>query len=534
MKYTIPFLLSKSVERNSERPALAFLDETPITYKSLANHICNTIEFLKEKGITKGDKVALWGTNSPQWGIAYLSITSMGAVVVPILPGTIPADVVNILNHSETKLIFLNTHFHDKITGDNLNINCIHVHLENILNFEAKPYKDIDFYNVKEDDLAAIIYTSGTTGRAKGVMLTQKNISHVAWHSNDVQEITNQDRFLSILPLAHTYENSIGFLLAVFSGASTTFLKKTPTASVLMPALEKVKPTMMLSVPLIIEKIYKKIHQTLTKNKLLKILYKIPISRKLLHRIAGKKLYASFGGELVFFGIGGAKLSPYVERFLRDAKFPYAIGYGLTESAPLLAGSNAKNTKYQSTGPAFTSVEIKINNPDPKTGEGEIWAKGPNVMLGYYKDPEQTKEVLTPDGWLKTGDLGKMDKNGYLYILGRTKNVIIGASGKNIYPEEIEAIINNFPAVKESLVLERKGRLVALVQLNGEDVEKQIENIKTNIEIRKNEILEEIRKYVNSHVGQFSQLQSVLLQNEPFEKTATLKIKRYFYSQKNS
>jgi len=533
MKYTIPFLLSESVKKNSERPALAFVSEKPLTYHETAGHICNTIGFLQNKGISKGDKVALWGTNSPQWAIAYLAITSMGAVVVPILPETLPVDVVNILNHSESKLIFLTQALSAKLAEENAPEQCLQVRLES--HFDESPKTqttcDFDIFDVNEDDLAALIYTSGTTGRAKGVMLTQRNISHVGWHSNDIQPIDNQDRFLSVLPLAHTYENSIGFLLAMFFGACIYYLRKAPTASVLMPAMEEVKPTLMLTVPLIIEKVYRqKIIRIFTKSRFMRFVYSIPVFRKLLNRIAGKKLYKSFGGHLKFFGIGGAKLNSVVEKFLYEAKFPYAIGYGLTESAPLLAGANPHHVRLESTGPAYTGISLKINNPNPETGEGEIWGKGPNVMLGYYKEPELTAEVLTPDGWLKTGDLGRIDDDGYLYILGRSKNVIIGASGKNIYPEEIEALINNYQYVSESLVVERKGKLVALVQLNMEELEKQFETLKGNFGTRKEEILEEIRKYVNERVSQLSQLQLVQLQDEPFEKTATMKIKRYLYA----
>lgn len=533
MKYTIPFLLSESVKKNSGRPALAFVGETPFTYHDIAAHICNSIAFLQKKGISKGDKVALWGTNSPQWAIAYLAITSMGAIVVPVLPETLPGDVVNILNHSESKLIFLTQGLAAKMAEENVPDNCLQVALEDHFDeaTEAQTTYDFDIFDVQEDDLAAIIYTSGTTGRAKGVMLTQRNISHVGWHSNDIQPINNQDRFLSVLPLAHTYENSIGFLLAMFFGACVYYLQKAPTASVLMPALQEVKPTLILTVPLIIEKVYRqKVIPTFNKSRIIKMVYGISFFRKLLNRIAGKKLYKSFGGHLKFFGIGGAKLNSVVEKFLYEAKFPYAIGYGLTESAPLLAGANPLHVRLESTGPAYTGINIIINNPNPDTGEGEIWAKGPNVMQGYYKEPELTAEVLTYDGWLKTGDLGKLDKDGYLFILGRLKNVIIGASGKNIYPEEIEAMINNFPLVADSLVIERKGRLVALVQLNMEEIEKQIEEIKINFEARKEEILEDIRKYVNERVSQLSQIQSVVLQPTPFEKTATLKIKRYLYA----
>jgi len=532
MKYTIPFLLSESVKKNPERPALAFVGEEPISYSQMAGYICNTIGFLQNKNISKGDKVAVWGTNSPQWAIAYLAVVSMGAVVVPVLPETLPADVVNILNHSGTKLVFSTKPLIAKLTEENIPENCLQVSLED--HFEEAPATpkthDFDIFDVNEDDLAALIYTSGTTGRAKGVMLTQRNISHVGWHSNDIQPINNQDRFLSVLPLAHTYENSIGFLLAMFFGACIHYLRKAPTASVLIPAMQEVKPTLMLTVPLIIEKTYRqKIIKTFHKNAFIRFIYKIPFFRKLLNRIAGKKLYASFGGHLKFFGIGGAKLNAEVEKFLYEAKFPYAIGYGLTESSPLIAGANPNHVRLQSTGPAYTGISIKINNPNPETGEGEIWAKGPNVMVGYYKEPELTAEVLTPDGWLKTGDLGRLDKDGYLFILGRSKNVIIGASGKNIYPEEIEALINNHEFVAESLVVERKGKLVALVQLNIEEIEEHFSAFKNSLEAKKEEILEDIRKEINARVSQLSQLQSVILQSSPFEKTATLKIKRYLY-----
>ncbi len=533
MKYTIPHLLSESAKKNSQRPALTFVGENAFKYSDIAELICSTIAFLQKNNISKGDKIALWSANSPQWGITYLAITCMGAVVVPILPEAIPGDVINILKHSESKIIFSSKSFLQKLEEENLQLDIVKVSLETHFDNISLPFEvcDFDAYDVKENDLAAIIYTSGTTGRAKGVMLSHKNISHVAWHSNDVQTITNTDRFLSVLPLAHTYENSIGFLLPLFFGACVYYLRKAPTASVLMPALMEVKPTMMLSVPLIIEKVYnQKIKRTFTKNKILRFLYSLKPIRILLHRLAGRKLYKSFGGQLKFFGIGGAKLNAVVERFLSEAKFPYAIGYGLTESAPLLAGANAAETRFQSTGPALTGVELKINNPNPETGIGEIWSKGPNIMMGYYKEPELTSEVITSDGWLKTGDLGKIDKNGYLYILGRLKNVIIGATGKNIYPEEIEALINNYPLVSESLVVERKGRLVALVQLNMEEIELRIAELKSSFEAIIQQIMEEIKAYINLQVGQLSQIQSVVLQPIPFEKTATLKIKRYLYT----
>jgi long-chain acyl-CoA synthetase len=390
-------------------------------------------------------------------------------------------------------------------------------------------------YDVKEEDLASIIYTSGTTGRSKGVMLTHKNITFNAMKGRVIQPMDETDRFLSVLPLSHTYENTLGLVLPMLNGSCVYYLRKPPTPPVLLPAMAEIKPSVMLTVPLIMEKIYfNKILPAFRDKLILRFLYKIPFFRKILNKAAGKKLYATFGGNLKFYGIGGAKLNKSVERFLIEAKFPYAIGYGLTETAPLLAGANPSKSVFDSTGPAIEGIELIINNPDKKTGEGEIWVKGPNVMKGYYKEPEMTAEVLTPDGWLKTGDLGTLDSNNNLYIKGRLKNMILSSTGENIYPEEIESVINNFRFVVESLVIQQKGKLVALVHINMEELEKKYhllkEDMSRQLDEKKEELLNELQEYVNSHVNKFSQIQKVVLQPVPFQKTATLKIKRFLYT----
>jgi long-chain acyl-CoA synthetase len=397
-------------------------------------------------------------------------------------------------------------------------------------------------YIVEEDDLASIIYTSGTTGRSKGVMLTHKNITFNALKGNVIQPMVETDRFLSVLPMSHTYENTLGLVLPMMFGCCVYYLRKPPTPAVLIPALAEIKPTVMLTVPLIIEKIYfNKILPAFKEKLILRMIYKIGFFRKLLNKAAGKKLLKTFGGELKFFGVGGAKLNKTVEKFLLEAKFPYAIGYGLTETAPLLAGANPSKSVYESTGPKIEGIELIIHNPDKKTGEGEIWAKGPNVMKGYYKEPEMTKEVLTEDGWFKTGDLGTLDSNNNLYIKGRSKNMILSSTGENIYPEEIESIINNFRFVAESLVVQQKGKLVALVHINREEMEKKYLILKEDMTRQKDdlsrqfdekveEVLRELQEYVNTHVNKFSQIQKVVLQPVPFQKTATLKIKRFLYT----
>lgn len=290
---------------------------------------------------------------------------------------------------------------------------------------------------------------------------------------------------------------------------------------------------MMLSVPLIMEKIFKvQVQGKFSKNHFAWMIYKTPVFRKLIHRIAGKKLYQTFGGRLKFFGIGGAKLDARVERFLKEARMPYAIGYGLTETAPLLAGAAPHQTKLQSTGYAIRGVELKIHEPD-KNGIGEIWAKGPNVMVGYYKNQEATDEVLTPDGWFRTGDFGKFDRRKRLFIKGRQKNVIIGAGGENIYPEDIESVINNSHYVLESLVVEEDGYLVAKVLLDIENIEKQYEHLKTIIEEKKeqyHEWIEHLKKDINHKLNKNSQVRKVEIMDQPFEKTASQKIKRFLYS----
>jgi long-chain acyl-CoA synthetase len=321
----------------------------------------------------------------------------------------------------------------------------------------------------------------------------------------------------------------------MLSGSCVYYLRKPPTPPVLLPALEEVKPTIMLTVPLIIEKIYfNKILPAFRDSKILSLLYKVLFFRKLLNKAAGKKLMKTFGGEIKFFGIGGAKLNKTVEKFLIEAKFPYAIGYGLTETSPLLAGANPSKSTYESTGPPLEDIELIIHNPDRVTGEGEIWAKGPNVMLGYYKEPEMTAEVLSPDGWFRTGDLGIFDDKGNLYIKGRLKNMIVGATGENIYPEEIESVINNFRHVVESLVVQQKGKLVAIVHLNIAELEAKYNSYKDELTQKFDDFVEqtliELQEYVNSQVGKGSRIAMVMLQPEPFQKTATQKIKRFLYT----
>lgn len=539
---TLPALLQRSVEKYADRPVVSFVGENPLSYSEFNKLQLSLISLLEKLEIQPGDHVALLSTNMPNWGVTYFAITSMGAIVVPILPDFSEHEIENVLNHSESKAIFVSNGLKTKIEnfeGESL----LHRILIDDFSISESTHSDITFsadsfpnkkYTVKEDDLAVILYTSGTTGTPKGVMLSHKNIASNAVASRSIQEINSKDRFLSVLPLSHTYENTIGFILPIVCGASVHYISKPPTPAVLLPALKIVRPTLMLTVPLIIEKIYKnKVLPSFNKNRLTRALYKVPTMRKKFNQLAGKKLMRTFGGELKFFGIGGAKLNKTVEKFLQEAKFPYAIGYGLTETAPLIAGANAANTRMQSTGPSLEGVTLKIHNPGKLTGEGEIWAKGPNVMKGYYKEPELTKDVFSDDGWFKTGDLGIIDKSNYVYIRGRSKNVILGPSGENIFPEDIESVINNFKHVVESLVIQQKGKLVAMVHFNREEIEEKYHDLKEEIteyvEKKYEELSKELHDHVNARVNKFSKIQVVLIQKEEFVKTATKKIKRFLY-----
>jgi long-chain acyl-CoA synthetase len=543
IRLTFPALFNETVRKYGSHNAYAFVGEKPKTWNDSAREISALTAFLERTGIKPGDKVALLSNNMPNWSSAFFSITFMGAVVVPILPDFSTTEVGNVLSHSGAVAIFVSSSQLQKIegykskelkTGILIDDYSVLFSENKSVVFDPSAFPENN-YDVAEEDLASIIYTSGTTGRSKGVMLTHKNISFNALKGYVIQPVNENDRFLSVLPLSHTYENTLGLMLPVLGGSCVYYIRKAPTPAVLIPAMAEVKPTVMLTVPLIMEKIYfNKILPTFNEKKVLSILYKISFFRKKLNLVAGKKLYKTFGGHLKFFGIGGAKLNKSVEKFLIEAKFPYAIGYGLTETSPLLAGANPSKSVFDSTGPAIEGMEIKINNPDKKTGEGEIWAKGPCIMKGYYKEPEMTREVLTPDGWFKTGDLGTFDSQNNLYIKGRLKNMIVGASGENIYPEEIESVINNFRFVVESLVIQQKGKLVAYVHLNMDELEKKYQDLKDGMtrqyEEKKEELLRELQEYVNSNVSKFCQINKVILQPVPFQKTATMKIKRFLYT----
>lgn len=492
-------------------------------------------DFLSKKltqyGIGAGDKVAILSQNMPNWTVALFSLVPFGRIAVPILPGSSENEITNILTHSDSKALFISKRMLPKL---NKNFYDSMVLIIDIETFEPIHKDDNAFTcdgRVQEpmpEDIATIIYTSGTTGNAKGVVLSHRNLTTCIMASYDACKRNSKDIWLSILPMPHTYELTLGVLYPMFCGASVYYMSKPPAPSHLVKVMKELRPTTILTVPLIIEKIYKNsVLPTIKKSPTLSWMNKN--MNWLLYKIIGAKLRSTFGGRVTFFGIGGAKLDPTVEAFLLKANFPYAIGYGLTETSPLLSHSSYRGRTPGSIGVPVKGTELKLDNVNPETGEGEIIARGNNVMLGYYKDPLRTKSVLSDDGWFRTNDLAVQDEKGRYFIKGRLSNMILGPSGENIYPEEIEKVINDFEDISESLVVQRNGRLVALVQLN--------ENIIDWNQEAEDEILEKINSkkeailnYVNKHVSKFSKVNEVEVMKEPFEKTATQKIRRFKYT----
>lgn len=531
---TLLELFNNSVELYSSKIAFSTDGKESLSYQDVSKRRAIIEEFFKKNGINTSDKVAILGGNMPNWAVSYLSVTSLNRVAVPILPDFTAFEIVNILEHSESKALIVSAkleykipeHLKEKLTlivrMDDLNILKSSEITANAEEFIPKP-----------EDIASIIYTSGTSGASKGVMLSHANLIAQTKMSGELFPIVPDDIFLSILPLSHAYECSIGMLFPFANGSSVVYLDGAPTPSLLMPALRSVKPTVMLSVPLIVEKIYKvKIRPIFTKHLLLRLLYSISIIRRLFHKAAGKKLLETFGGNLRFFGIGGSRLDGVVEKFLSDAGFPYAIGYGLTETSPLLAGAIPGRVKWQSTGPALKGIEMKIINQN-RDNIGEIVVKGPNVMVGYYKEEDITKQAFTSDGWFITKDLGYLDKDGYLFIKGRKDNMIVGSNGENIYPEDIETILNEYDLVLESLVYEKRGKLIAKVHFNYDEIKEgeQFIGLGTNTLTEKvAKVKLDLLTYVNDRVNKSSKISEIIEQTVPFEKTATQKIKRYLYN----
>ena len=475
---------------------------------------------LRSKGIKPGDRVMILAENRPEWAAAYFGIALAGAVSVPVLVDFIEEQILSIAEHAQISALCVTERTAaktEKLKGSPifmLDDADLFNETADSREFDSAIFNEsAEFNSPGEDELATIIYTSGTTGSSKGVSLSHNNLVFTAFAARKTMKVFPRDRILSVIPLAHTYECTVGLLTPVLSGASVTYLDKPPAPAVLLPAMQSLRPTIMITVPLFIEKIYRGL--ILPKLEASPF-YKWKFFRYLMIKAAGARLMAALGSSLRFFGIGGAPLAEDTEIFLRTAGFPYSTGYGLTETSPLVTGNLPYRFSFRSAGRVIKGVEVRID------GEGEIQVRGQNVMKGYYRDEERTRQAFTNDGWLKTGDLGFLDKKGNLVIKGRIKALILGPSGENIYPEEIEGILNTSFLVEDALVVPGpKGELVALIVLS-EKAKTALAAIADN--------LEELKQNVNERLAAFSRLHHIEIQQEPFEKTPTKKIKRFLYS----
>ena len=529
---TLAELFSNSTFQYSDKMFCRTADSSiTYTYSQFEDACRQMSSKLSRRGIGAGEKVAIFSAGHPNWPLAFFAATAFGRVSVPILPDFTSSEVSNILEHSESRVLFASQKCLQKITPETMERLDLVVEIET-LRFvkDSKSTIDAQAKDDKKpmpDDLAVIIYTSGTTGSSKGVMLTHRNFISNIRAGYEFYPLTVEDSLLSVLPLSHAYELSLGMLYPFACGSSVCYISKAPTPTYLMGVLAQVRPTAMLIVPLLIEKIYKSaVLGALKKSAFLRFLNSH--FHTFFCRFVGKKIIAAFGGRLRFLGIGGAKLDIDVERFLHTAQFPYYIGYGLTECAPLVCLSKYHSTVPGSIGYPIAGVEVRLDNVNKETGEGEIVVKGPNIMPGYYKDEERTARAFTKDGWFRTNDLAVADAAGRFFVKGRLGNMIVGASGENIYPEEIEKVFMEIPEIEDVIVVSRHGKLVALVKTVKDVIDmRYLEDKATiaRIESRKAAFL----RYVNAKVKANSRVAAVEIMKVPFEKTATLKIRRFLY-----
>jgi long-chain acyl-CoA synthetase len=533
---TLAEIYHNSIVLYADRTCHAMYERDSLTFSEFDRSVRSLQQTLLDAGLSAGDRVALLSSNMPTWPVCYFAVVEMGMIVVPILPGFSGEEFDQIIRHSESRALLVSDKLYSKLSRETIESQQIVIRTKNlgVIHQPRDPHvKPGHRATPRHDDTATIIYTSGTTSAPKGVMLSHGALAAQIDIAYNIFPITPDDVFLSILPLSHTYECSIGMLYPFAHGASVHYIDRPPTTATLLPAMRDIRPTVMLSVPLIMDKIYK--NQVLAKfssNAVAKWFYSLALFRRSVHRLAGRRLHKFFGGRLRFFGIGGAKLDPQTEQFLLDARFPYAIGYGLTETAPLLAGAAPDMVRLGTTGPAVKGVTLRIDSPN-SDGDGELQALTPCIMQGYFKNDEKTREVFTPDGWFRTGDLACISADGYVTIRGRLGSMLVSATGENIYPEEIESILNSLVYVSDSLVTEdHKGKLIALVRFNYDELEHKYHVLRENLALRMEDIRREVMNYVNGRVASFSRLSEVQEQTEEFEKTPSMKIKRFKYSRR--
>lgn len=545
-------LYENSFKNNWDLKALSdYSEKTTLYYKDLAREIARVHIILEEAHIKKGDKIALIGKNNTPWCVTYLAVVAYGAIIVPILQDFHPQNAQHIINHSDSVLLFASDTIWDNLDEDqlpeikgvfsinNLNFRCLyekkgevlHQVIAEIDNKMNKKYptgfnkEDINYAEVDNSEVVLINYTSGTTGFSKGVMLTGNNLAGNVTHSQYLNLLFRGQNIVSFLPLAHAYGCAFEFLYSLSEGAHTTLLGKAPTPKILTEAFSEIKPSLIISVPLVLEKIYKKVLLPKIEKPAIKAALKIPIIKDQIYAKIRKGLVDALGGNFHEMIIGGAALNSEVEAFLHKIKFPFTVGYGMTECGPLISYDHNYDFIPTSCGKILDNImEVRIDSDDPYNTLGEIQVRGENVMKGYYKNEEATKAAFTEDGWLRTGDLGTINKDNRIFIRGRSKTMILGPSGQNIFPEEIEARLNNLPYVLESLVVQRNEKLVALVYPDFESMDAAyIEQEMLPA------IMEQNKQTLNKLVSSYENITAIQIYPTEFEKTPKKSIKRYLY-----
>lgn len=536
--------LNDVIYRKWEEPALTnYGSDEEYSFGEMAKEILRLHTLFRLLGIKEGDKIAIAGRNSAHWAITYLAIMSYKAVVVSILQDFKPEDIVNLLGHSDSRLLFVGPYVWQGLKEQDCSSVDSVISLKDFsllrynkgVKITAEEWddafhqehpigvmpKDVHF-DSDLDSLALINYTSGSTGSPKGVMLTARSLSSNVETGLDLLPVPPKARLVSMLPLAHMFGQICEMLYPLCAGTHIYFLTKTPTPVILLKALQEVQPYAVVAVPLVMEKIYKKNLNPLLSKKTIHLFWRTPIVGDILKGVVKKQLKKAFGGNIKYFLLGGAALNPLVEDCLLDIHFPLSIGYGMTECGPLIGGNHPKRFRARSCGRPVLNMDVKIDEPNEQ-GIGEILVKGENVMLGYYKNEEATKQAFTEDGWMRTGDLGYLDKQRNIYLKGRNKTMILGANGQNIYPEEIEDKLNNMEGVGESIVVEREGKLIGLVF-----PDEQVSNSISWDDIVR--MMKENLKKLNAQIPGYSQVSDIEIKEEPFEKTPKKSIKRFLYN----
>ncbi len=548
LQWSPGFRIECSIRNNWDRPAYSEWEGETVTYAEVARRIARIHAQLEALGVTRGDRVALVGRNSNGWAITFMGIITYGAVVVPILHEFKTSNICHIVNHSEAKVFYLTQSYWEAITESSVphvrafinsrtgvpfyiqGDDSVKIELARIQQrtWEEVTPLSLRYYHGMGDELAEINYTSGTTGFSKGVMQPYRALASNIEFASGVLDLHPGDTVISFLPLAHSYGQAFEFIYCFCRGNHIHFLTRTPSPKIIIEAFAAIKPRIILLVPLIVEKLYRNNILKILNRRGIKLLMKMPIIDKPVLRKFQEALTTLFGNNFIEVIIGGAALNPEVELFLKRIGFRYTVGFGMTECAPIITYASWATHKLYSSGRAVVNMRVKIDNPNPLTGVGEIVMKGDNVTLGYYKNPEQTAASFTPDSWFRSGDLGYLDPEGNLFIKGRSKNMILGPSGQNIYPEEIEALINNQPYVQESLVTQRDGKLIALVVPDMARLD--AEGIEGITDEQKERIIAETLEKVNEELPAYSKIATVQLYPEEFEKTPKKSIKRYLYT----